>query len=227
MSIELLETAAGALGPLRERVVFLGGATIGLWMTDPASRAPRVTYDVDVVAEVLTRARYEAFQAALRQAGFQEDIESGVICRWQHPETGLILDAIPAEPSLAGFAGRWLGPAVEAAIDHWLQSGTVIRVVPPAYLLATKLEAFADRGADDCMTSRDFEDIILLVDSREELREELESAPDDLHAYVKRELNRIMGLATFEYGVEGALTGPGARARADSVTIPLLRQLAA
>ena len=61
----------------------------------------------------------------------------------------------------------------------------------------------------------------------EELRDELEGSPDDLQTYVKRELNRIMRLATFEYGVEGALTGPGARARADSVTIPLLRQLAA
>jgi hypothetical protein len=227
VSIELLETAAGALGPLRERVVFLGGATIGLWMTDPASRAPRVTYDVDVVAEVLTRARYEAFQAELRQAGFQEDVESAVICRWQHPETGLILDAIPAEPSLAGFGGHWLRPAVEAAIEHRLPSGTVIRVVPPAYLLATKLEAFADRGGDDCIASRDFEDLVLLVDSREEIRDELGSAADELQAYVRAELDRIMRLATFEYGVEGALTGPGARARADSVTIPLLRQLAA
>ena len=68
---------------------------------------------------------------------------------------------------------------------------------------------------------------MLLVDSREEIRDELGSAADELQAYVRAELDRIMRLATFEYGVEGALTGPGARARADSVTIPLLRQLAA
>jgi hypothetical protein len=155
VSIELLDTAADALGPLRDRVVFLGAATISLWMTDPAARAPRVTYDVDVVAEVVTLASYEAFQVELRRAGFNEDVESGVICRWRHPETSLILDAVPAEPRLVGFGGHWLRPAVEASVEHQLPSGTIIRVVSPVYLVATKLEAFADRGSDDCIASRD------------------------------------------------------------------------
>lgn len=223
MSTELLETAADALSPLLDRVVFLGGATISLWTTDPGARAPRVTYDVDVVAEVVTLASYEAFQAELRNAGFTEDVESGVICRWRHAAPDLVLDAVPAEPRLAGFGGHWLRPAVEASVEHQLPSGTIIRVVPPAHLLATKLEAFADRGNDDCIASRDFEDVILLVDSREELGAELDGAPGELRAYVTDELNRIMRLRTFEYGVEGALTGPGARARAESVTIPRLR----
>jgi hypothetical protein len=225
VSIDLLESAAAALGDLRKRVVFLGGATIVLWMTDPAARAPRVTYDVDVVAEVVTLASYEAFQADLREIGFKEDVDSGVICRWLHKETGLILDAVPAEPRLAGFGGRWLGSAVDAAVERELPSGTRIRVVPPAHLVATKLEAFAGRGKDDCLASRDFEDVVLLVDSREELRTELEGAPDELRAYVKAELARIMQLPSFDYGVEGALTGPGARDRTQSVTIPRLRRL--
>jgi hypothetical protein len=109
VSVELLETAAGALGALRTRVVFLGGATIGIWMTDPAARAPRVTYDVDVVAEVVTLSGYETFQGELRRMGFSEDLESGVICRWLHAETGLTLDAVPAEPRLAGFLASCVG----------------------------------------------------------------------------------------------------------------------
>jgi hypothetical protein len=47
--------------------VFLGGTTISLWMTDPAARAPRVTYDVDVVAEIITLAGYEAFAEELNR----------------------------------------------------------------------------------------------------------------------------------------------------------------
>jgi len=66
MSVDLLETAVTSLGDMRDRVVFLGGATIALWLTDPASRAPRITQDVDVVAEVLTLGRYVAFQTDLR-----------------------------------------------------------------------------------------------------------------------------------------------------------------
>lgn len=226
MSVDLLETAAAALGDLRQRVVFLGGATIALWMTDLAARAPRVTDDVDVVAEVVTLAGYQAFQADLRAIGFAEDIESGVICRWRYADSGLILDAIPAEPRLAGFSGRWLRPAVDASVDRGLPSGTRIRVVPPVHLVATKLEAFADRGHDDCLASRDFEDLVLLVDSREELLAEIEAAPDEIRGYVEAGFARMMRLPSFDYGVEGALTGAGARDRTQSVTIPRLRQLA-
>ena len=115
-----------------------------LWITDLAARAPRVTYDVDVVAEVVTLAGYEAFQADLRAIGFAEDVEGGVVCRWRHAGSGLILDVGPADPQPAGFGGRWLQPAVDAAVERELGSGTKIRVVPSVHLVATKLEAFVD-----------------------------------------------------------------------------------
>jgi hypothetical protein len=213
--------AAAALGDLCGRVAFLGGATIALWMTDPAARSPRVTYDVDVVAEVVTLAEYEAFQAELRRRGFAEDAESEVICRWRHADTDLVLDAMPLESSLAGFGGRWLRPAVAAAVARQLPSGATIRLVPPTYLLATKLEAFAGRGGDDCLASRDFEDIILLVDSRDAFQAEIATASPDLRDYIRSELARILALPTFD----GALAGPGAADRAQAVTLPRLRRL--
>jgi hypothetical protein len=226
VSTEQLELAAAALGDLRERVVFLGGATIELWITDPAARAPRVTDDVDVVAEVLTLPSYTAFQADLRDVGFHEDVFSGVICRWRHTESGLTLDAIPADPSLAGFGGRWLGPAAAACVTRSLPSGIAIRAVPPVHLLATKLEAFRDRGNNDCLASHDFEDIVLLIDSREELSAEMAAAGDDVKSYIKVELTRLTALRDFDYGVEGALASVDARERASAVTIPRLQQLA-
>lgn len=65
------------------------------------------------------------------------------------------------------------------------------------------MEAFGDRGQDDCLGSRDFEDIVLLVDSREELLDEVEAAPHEVLAYVKAEVARVMRLPNFDYGVEG------------------------
>jgi hypothetical protein len=50
MSIELLERAAEDLAPFLDDVVFVGGATVTLWMTDPAAAEPRPTKDVDVVS---------------------------------------------------------------------------------------------------------------------------------------------------------------------------------
>ncbi|HEX5622235.1 MAG TPA: hypothetical protein VFX51_27665 [Solirubrobacteraceae bacterium] len=220
MSVELLEAAASEFGDLLRRVVFLGGATIGLWITDPTARAPRVTYDVDVVAEVVTLGAYEAFQTDLRRQGFREDVSSGVIGRWRAGYGDLIVDVVPAEPRLAGFGGVWLKRAAEAAVERELRSGRVIRVVPPVHLVATKLEAFADRGNGDPLASKDFEDLTLLVDGREQLLGELVEAPEDLRRFIADAIRGVTALRDFEYGVEGALLGADAAARATQVTIP-------
>lgn len=225
MTIELLESAASLLGGLRERVVFLGGVTIGLWFTDPAARVPRTTYDVDVVAEVATLAAYEEFQQQLRRQGFAEDVESGITVRYRHRDSGLVLDALPLEPRLAGLSDPWLARATGAAVSRTLPSGNEVRVVPPAWLVVTKLQAFADRGNSDCLGSRDFEDLILLVDSRIELADEIDALPEDARTHVRQELRRVLGLAGFHYGVEGALATADARERAAAVTIPRLEEL--
>ena len=122
MSIELLELAADALGELLEEVVFVGGATVALWITDPGAPPVRPTKDVDVVVEVTTRTAFHEFESRLRGRRFSEDQEDGVICRWRHPG-GLILDAMPSDPSILGFANQWQAAAIPHAIRRELPSG--------------------------------------------------------------------------------------------------------
>ena len=55
MSAQQLEVAAELLGPMLGDVVFVGGATIYLWLTDPGAPPARATEDVDVICEVATR----------------------------------------------------------------------------------------------------------------------------------------------------------------------------
>lgn len=226
MRREQLRTAAVALGDLNAQVVYLGGATIELWVTDPAARPPRVTYDVDVVIEVTTLAGYAEFQERLRRRGFREDIESGVICRWQHPATGLTLDAVPVRHELAGFSGQWLPDAAAAATEIPLVDDIRIRAVPAPWLLILKLEAFADRGNDDVLQSRDLEDIVLLIDGRDTLQTELTALPRDARRYAQDRLQALLTHRLIDYAIEGALTGPDSRSRATTVTLPRLRQLA-
>lgn len=57
MSIPLLELAASKLGVLADELVFVGGATIALWITDPAVPPTRATDDVDVMCDVAGYAR--------------------------------------------------------------------------------------------------------------------------------------------------------------------------
>ncbi len=104
MSIHLIETAAASLDELVHDVIFVGGATIPLWITDPAAPPARPTKDVDVIVEVTTRTAYYDFEAKLRERGFHQDQHDGLICRWRQQVSDLILDVMPADPKILGFA---------------------------------------------------------------------------------------------------------------------------
>jgi predicted GNAT superfamily acetyltransferase len=114
MSIELLELAVDGLGELTGEVVFVGGATLVLWVTDPGAPPIRPTEDVDVIVEVTTRTAFHSFEERLRRRSFTNDQESGVICRWRHRSSGLVLDAMPADARLLGFENRWQGRGAAA-----------------------------------------------------------------------------------------------------------------
>jgi hypothetical protein len=228
VNIELLELAQAALGELVDQVVFVGGATVGLWITDPAAPPVRATDDVDVVVEVTTRAGFYEFEAKLRGAGFREDQESGVICRWRHRENGLILDAMPARSDILGFENQWQAATIPHAVTYELPSGATIRAAPPTYLLAMKLEAFKGRGKGDFLGSRDFGDIVTLIDGRPELLEEVASAHVDVRAYIASEIRRLLsGGPRLMDGLAGAMRPDAAsQERIDLVILPALEKLA-
>ena len=72
-NIEMLVQVARGLGDLRPEVVFVGGAVVELFVTDPAAPRPRFTEDVDVVVEITTRAEWSRLGERLRSRGFRED----------------------------------------------------------------------------------------------------------------------------------------------------------
>ena len=221
MSIELLESAAATLGPLGDQVVFVGGATIVLWVTDPAAPPPRPTLDVDVVVEVTTRLDYHRFGEQLRARGFSHDVASPVICRWRHSETGLVLDAMPAEPSILGVANRWQAAALPHATSRSLPSGAIVRAAPPAYLVAMKLEAFADRGSGDLLASHDIEDVIALLDGRAELVAEMAAADVELRRFVAEQMKTLRSAPRLLDALHGWLPAdPEGQTRAKDVLLP-------
>jgi hypothetical protein len=227
MNVELLELAESALGPLVEQVVFVGGATVGLWISDPGAPPFRPTDDVDVVVEVTTRTEFYEFETKLRQAGFREDQESGVICRWRYPASGLILDAMPSRADILGFANEWQTATIPHAVAHQLPSGATIWVAPPVYMLAMKLEAFKSRGKNDFVASRDFEDIVALLDGRPELPTEVVDADAKVGDYIANEVRRLLGEPRLMDGLAGAMRSEVAsQQRVDTVVLPALKQLA-
>lgn len=225
-NLKLLEESIERLAHLLDEVVFVGGATVELWITDEAAPEFRPTTDVDVIVEVTTRSQYYRFEEKIRRAGFQNDDQSRVICRFKHPESELILDVMPTEASILGFENRWQKEAFTHAVDASLPSGRTIRAIPPAFLLGTKLEAFATRGKSDFLGSRDFSDIVTLIDGRQELGEDVGAAPDALQSYIGAQLLGLAQHRDFDRGLEGALpSNPESRGRVDRVIWPRVRQL--
>lgn len=78
----MLQTVAQTLGDdLRERLVFVGGCTTALFITDEiVLEAVRATDDVDLVVDLVGRAQWAQLQDQLRQKGFAESPEEEVIC---------------------------------------------------------------------------------------------------------------------------------------------------
>ncbi len=68
----------------------------------------------------------------------------------------------------------------------------VASLVSAPYFMATKLEAFKDRGNNDVYLSHDLEDIISVVDGREELLQELTAAPPEVRSFVAHTFQGIL-----------------------------------
>jgi hypothetical protein len=205
MSYELLEQAAVDLGPLLDKVAFLGGASLVLWVSDEAAAPIRVTQDVDVIVEIGSTVQYYKLGEELRAQGFEEDPERRVTCAWRHRESELKLDVMPTDPAVLGFSNEWYGPAFAAAQERRLPSEAAIRAVTPPHLLATKIAAFRGRGRGDYLASRDFGDVIVLVDGRPEVVDEVRAAPSELRRYLSAQLGDMKSDLFFTSGVAGAL----------------------
>lgn len=203
-NLEILESAVHRLGSLREQMVFLGGCATGFLLTDPAAPSIRVTRDVDVIVEVTSLATYHRLSEALREKGLTEDFSPGApICRWK--DESIILDVMPTDPKILGFGNCWFSQAFTAAEHFTLPSGVRIRILPAPYFLATKLEAFDYRGKGDFLLSRDMEDIITVLDGREEIVLEVQAAESNLQDYLVKRFSGFMDERLFLDALPGHL----------------------
>src|SRR5450830_6653 len=168
-NVALLEMVAHHLGDaLHEQMVFVGGAVAGLLITDPAMPAIRPTEDVDLVVQATVLREYHEVEAALIARGFVHDMQiDAPICRWRIG--AIAVDVMPMEERVLGFANRWYPLAISTAEYFALPSGLRIRLIQAPVFIATKLEAFANRGNGDFLFSHDLGDLIAVIDGRDAL----------------------------------------------------------
>jgi predicted nucleotidyltransferase len=204
-------------------VVFVGGATIGLLITDPGAPEPRTTVDIDAVTPVNSLVRYHEIGARLRAAGHSQP-EDGPLCRWV--VSGVTLDLMPPIESVLGFSNRWYRELVAHAVPVALPDGTTIRVATAPFVVATKLEAYRGRGRGDLRFSHDVTDVIALVDGREELAEEVSAAQPQLRTYVSGAFRQLLMDQQFLQALAGHLPPDDASQARAGVIIDRMRHIA-
>ena len=222
---ERLKAAARALGPVREEVVFVGGAVAGLLITDEGAASPRPTFDVDVVAKVGTYLEYSNLGERLESLGLRPDPSPGApMCRWTAGEA--LIDVMPLDEGILGFSNRWYELAMQSAWQTELEPGLPIRVIEPVCFLATKLEAFLGRGEGRLVDSHDLEDLLAVVDGRETIVAELDGVAAELRSFLHREIGCLLERRGFADAAAGFLLPDAAsQARLETV-LDRLRGLA-
>lgn len=134
-----------------------------LLVDNPKVMQFRRTKDVDVIVAAVTYTQFADLEQKMRAHGFQHDSSQGApICRWI--VAGCLVDIMPQDPGNLGMNTRWFPEALRLSVPKDLGDGYSAHVVTPALFLATKIEAFKDRGKQDFYSSHDLEDIFTLVD---------------------------------------------------------------
>jgi hypothetical protein len=200
---QMIEFVAQGLGDeFLSEVAFVGGCTTAMLVTDEAVLDDiRFTDDVDLVIELAGIPAWEKLTQRLAAKGFKITGEDEVNCRFRFND--IIVDVMPSDAAVLGYANRWFVEGLAHAVTFVLPGGTTIKIFKPPYFLATKLEAFSGRGEGDPY-HKDVEDIVILIDGRPELLEEVLSADAELVQFIASGVGDLTKLNGIDYAIQSS-----------------------
>lgn len=193
---------ANALGTLNERVVYVGGAVVSLYIDDPSADDVRPTKDLDLTMEVASLSALESLRVDLVARGFVQTAEESVICRFRYED--VLVDVMATEPIGWAPANRWFKKGFHLAYVYQLDE-LLIRLLPLPYFLATKFDAFFDRGIKDLYASHDFEDIVYLLNHTSDIAEQIVNSDMLVKNYLTECANKIIESSQLQEVIIGNL----------------------
>lgn len=161
--------------------VFVGGSIVGLLVTDPNAHVVSPTKDIDLVLHVINRMDFCKIEAALRQVGFRDALteQRTMLGRFWWGAGNVVVEFLPPVPGITDFADRWYPEVLRSA----QRTHEIWHAAAPAFL-ATKINAFLDGRRGDFTSSKDIEDILAVMDGREEVVEEIFDARLELREWL-------------------------------------------
>jgi predicted nucleotidyltransferase len=202
-NLAMLKFVAESLGDLLEEVVFVGGSTTELYADSSAAPEPRPTEDVDCIIEVATYHAYHDLEKKLRAKGFANDqTDKTPLCRWIYK--GTIVDVMPIGENILGFTNEWYPTAMNNAIQYTIGS-IQINILNVPYFFATKLSALKSRGMTDLRTSKDFEDIVYVLNNSASIIRDMSTGAPEVVGYIRKTFSELLALDVFEEAVSSVL----------------------
>jgi predicted nucleotidyltransferase len=188
INLSLVAKVANTLGTLNEKIVFVGGAVVSVYADDPAADLVRPTDDIDFTIQLTGYNHWVSLNEQLYALGFSPNPEGHAMCNYLFE--GIEIDVMPAEDSPIGVANRWYKPGFET-LKKITVHGQELNVLSLPYYIATKLEAFNDRGKD-YRYSHDFEDVIYVLDNSTTAVEVIRAADNKVKSFIKYELGKLL-----------------------------------
>jgi predicted nucleotidyltransferase len=174
----------------------------------------RPTDDVDIVVEITTRNEYTKLEEQLRTMGFKNDVTAKFVGRYLLP--GIVVDVMPTNESILGFSNIWYEGGFKNAVDYVIDNQHTVKIFSAPYFIASKLQAFKNRGNNDGRLSTDFEDITFVLDNRNTIWEEMKSADDEVRKFLLEEFNHLLNHKYIEEWI-GAHVGYGSTPSTDII----------
>lgn len=203
-NLEILVPVSKALGDLCESLVFVGGCAVGLLITTQRAQSIRATDDVDAVVHALTAADFHNVERKVESKGFKYDISvDAPICRWIW--NNIKLDIMPSESGILSFHNRWYPLVISTANRYEVPGILSIQLISAPVFVATKFEAFNGRGKGDFLASHDLEDLISVIDGRNELLDEIKQADLELQKYLSEQMSDLLKEPDFQMALPGYL----------------------
>ena len=198
----VIKIIAQALGELNEQVVYVGGATVGLYVNDPAADDVRPTKDVDISLSIASLFELENIREYLSEKGFIQTADDDVICRFRYND--IKVDVMNTRDIGWAPANPWFFPGfmLKETVDI---DGQTIQILPLPHFLASKFTAYYNRGNNEPRTSHDFEDVVYILDNRLDLEEQIISSPMDVKAFLKSEFESILSNKMKQEAIYGNL----------------------
>jgi len=194
INIAVVAEIAKALAPLKEEVIFVGGAVVSLYTDDPAADEVRPTQDVDMTLNILNLGHWVKLQEKLAILGFYPDPQGHAICSYKYKD--IPVDIMSLEDGPLGPANKWY----KVGFDNlWYVKAKdqEVKILSAPCFIATKFEAFANRG-DDYRLSHDIEDVIYVLDNRTTIVEDIKNDNITVQNYIIQEIKKMISLGLLD-----------------------------